>query len=370
MSLQSIIMKTCPTVALLCVSMLFAGASAQEPSAEELQRQFEYELRKLQSPRNQLQLEANYLARYHSDWIGQGTANFLSNVALRRDSDLDLGLTEEQKSRLSFLDHDKYGEWLRQLDWQNIPEAVQAEAAYKAAHMPDDYLFERATEEQKKTYREAMVAAITYSGAVTQRELQETLTPEQMFRVRTWEMQSMAELGLPHPAMFEILDLTDDQKKEMDKIAKEIKVEFDRLVIEFAALHFKMESAGYQLLEGKSFVSREEFDKALREARISAGGKEIDRQRAFEKPGVELMTLMRDRMMNVLTDAQLDRMQEILDATPEYLKRRIAGSRTQREAAKKSPTYVPGPGAWRPGDPMPMQFQEERRRSRFPKTEN
>ena len=169
-------MKNFSIVSILCFSMLFAGVSAQEPSAEELQRQFESELRRLQSPRAQLGLEANYLASYHRNWTGHGTAGFLSNYILRRSDDMsdrrvlsgdaELGLTEEQKQRLLFPDHETRGEWYRQQNWQSIPEVRQATVAFNATRLSDDPLFEHATEEQKNAYREQWLQkcqVITYS---------------------------------------------------------------------------------------------------------------------------------------------------------------------------------------------------------------
>ena len=85
--------------------------------------------------------------------------------------------------------------------------------------------------------------------------------------------------------------------------------------------------------------------------------------------GTKFATLLQNRLMNVLTDEQLVKMQDILDATPEFAKKLLAEHRAQREAAQQSPTYIPGPDSWRPGDPMPMQIREERQRSRFPRGE-
>ena len=367
-------MKTTILFAVVSCLLLFAFAAyaqQQEPSTEELQRQFEYELRKLQSPRQRLQLEANYLASSHRYWTGQGTESFLRNYVLGpRGGDDLLGLTEEQKQRLPFLDHNKIGEWFPQQDWQNIPESVQAEVAYRAAHIPDDFLFEHATEEQKNTFREAMVAVITQSGPIMQREILETLTPEQMLLVRTWEMQAMSEIGIPHPTMFEILDLTEDQKKEMKEIADEMKVEFDRLVIEAASIHFENEASAYKLLEKMSFVSREEFDKSLREAGSPVWTEMTAKNSAdLQRQGTKLMVHMQDCMMDILTDEQLDKMQKILDETPDLIKQLIASRRTAREAQEQAPGYTPGPDSWRPGIPLPVEFKEQRRTGRFPRSE-
>ena len=82
-----------------------------------------------------------------------------------------------------------------------------------------------------------------------------------------------------------------------------------------------------------------------------------------------MVTLLQARMMNVLTDDQLDRMQEIIDETPASIKRFLAGVKAMREFQEKLPGYVPGPDSWRPGMPLPAQFKEERRTGRFPRSE-
>jgi len=73
--------------------------------------------------------------------------------------------------------------------------------------------------------------------------------------------------------------------------------------------------------------------------------------------------------MNVLTDEQLDKMQKILDEAPAFAKRMLAQSKAQQEEQKRSQTYTPGPDSWRPGDPLPEQFKEERKTGNFPRGE-
>ena len=368
-------------VTLLCFSLLLTVVSAQEPpTPEQLQQQIAAELHRLQSPREQLMQEANALASYHPLWAGQGTVDMLSFMLAppRRTSyngtnaDVLLGLTEEQMQQLAFTyDLNARIEWSRQ-KVQDMPEYARAVPAARAAtNIPDDYLFEHATEEQKNAFREATVAEIKMLSPVMHEEIINILTPEQLLQVRKWEMQMMSEKGLPCPAMFEILDLTDDQKKEMNEIAVEMKVEFDSLVREAVAVKFERESADYKLLEGKTFVSRQEFNEQLGEVwRKSVDGIEIHKSRSLEGKGIELLTLLQNRLMNVLTDEQLDKMQQIIDETPEYLKRYLAARKAERETQRQAPGYVPGPDSWRPGMPVPERFRQERRPGRFPQPAN
>ena len=368
-------MKNFPIVSIFCFSMLFAVASAQESSAE--QREIEEYLRYLSTPKQQIYWEANQFASMRSSWNGQGSFIPLS-LLLRAKADDELELTEEQQQRLAPLrkDNELGREWIQQKFQNPTPEMrqelLQRDMAIQATINPDDPNFERATEEQKNAHRDANIAKLNLFLGVMQAEVQDILTPEQMLQVRKLEMQLMPELGIPFPSMFDPLDLTEEQKKEMDRIAEEMKVEFDRLTMEAAVLHAERTSSLHRSLQGKIFASHEELQTALHETHRQFVPNEAMRKKGndLQEQGTKLMSLLQTRLMNVLTNEQLVKMQEILDATPEFAKKVIADFKARREEAKKSPTYIPGPDAWRPGSPVPLQFQEERRRSRFPRGEN
>ena len=76
----------------------------------------------------------------------------------------------------------------------------------------------------------------------------------------------------------------------------------------------------------------------------------------LQERGKKLVTILQNRLMNVLTDAQLGEMQKILDETPEFAKRIIAQFKAGRETQERSPVYVPEPNSWRPGDPLPFSL--------------
>ena len=189
-----------------------------------------------------------------------------------------------------------------------------------------------------------------------------------MLQVRKLEMQLMPELGIPFPSMFEPLDLTEEQKKEMQEIADELKAEFDSLTREAAALHAEQRLSAVALLEGKSFASMEEFNTARNDAMRQYVPSEAMRKKIADlrERGKKFVATLQNRLMDVLTDAQLDKMQKILDETPEFAKKIIAQFKATREVQEKSPVYVPGPNSWRPGDPIPESYRIERNeRSRF-----
>jgi hypothetical protein len=346
--------------------MSFTITSAQEPTAEQLQQQIEDSIRYHQSPKQRINWEADQLATSRSSWNGQGTWMPLQFL-MRSGAEDELGLTDDQKKRLSllYLENNMGMGMSEEMRQKIMPKAIALREAGEATMIPGDPNFERATEEQKDAYREVVIASVNLFTSALQTEIQETLTSEQMLKVRKLEMQLMPVMGIPFPSMFDPLDLTDDQKKEMNKIADEMKAEFDRLTLEEAMLKSERLAATYGSLRGQTFASQEEFQKAQQDVHRQYVPSEELRKRYSDlrERGTKLTTTLQNRLMNVLTDEQLDKMQKILDETPEFAKKMIAQFKGQQEAQEKSPQYVPGPDSWRPGDPVPVQFKEERQRT-------
>jgi hypothetical protein len=88
---------------------------------------------------------------------------------------------------------------------------------------------------------------------------------------------------------------------------------------------------------------------------------------------MRFMTLLQNRLMNVLTDEQLNKMQKIMDESPMFVKQTLARHKMQQMqqmVIPPQPGWVPGPDSWRPGMPMPVEFKEERKtRQGFPRSE-
>ena len=75
------------------------------------------------------------------------------------------------------------------------------------------------------------------------------------------------------------------------------------------------------------------------------------------------------RMFDVLTDEQWARLLALIDNPPAHAQ--VLGKRLRERQGENAQTgggYIPGPGAWQPGDPIPAQYRQERNtRSRFPR---
>jgi hypothetical protein len=361
---------TLPFIAALCL-LLFAfaaDAQQQQPTPEQVQQQIENQLRSLQSPKKLLEAEADKLVIFRSSWNGQGTVLPL-NLMLRSSGEAELRLTDEQKQRLAYLyAEENLGKVPFQRLQQNpTPEFTQAMKAFEA--LPDDSSIERASEEQKNAYRETVASVMGAMVSVMQADIEETLTAEQMLQVRKLEMQMMSEFGLPFPGMFDPLGLTEDQKKEMNTITDEMEAEFERLALETGIFSAEQQRAVIKTLQGKTFASFEEVHKAFLEVRQQFVPSEASRKKSIDlqEQGTKLASLLQNRLMNVLTDEQLDTMQKILDETPEFAKKLLVEAKARREEQKKSPIYVPGPDSWQPGMPLPVQFKEERKQGKFPR---
>ncbi|MDR3183011.1 MAG: hypothetical protein LBT89_08870 [Planctomycetaceae bacterium] len=373
-------MRNFTAITVCFIAACFATASAQEPNAvqsqQQIQKELEQQFRFLRSPKKALEWQANAMLSNLSPWDGQGTWMSL-RLVLRFGGESELALTNEQKQHLSFLykENEIGSDFFQRMRQNPTPEFTELQNAVGATEIPGDPFFERATEEQKNVFREATVNFLGLFSHDMQRDIHETLTPEQMLQVRKLEMQIMPEIGVPFPSMFEPLGLTDEQKKEMEKITAGMKEEYVRLVTENAALKSERIQGTYKTLEEEykksPFSSREEFNKKRGEAFRKYKPDETlkKKYRDLAERGIKLVTLLKTRLMNVLTDEQLDKMQKIMDETPEYAKKLLAMIQKEREMQLKSDDYIPGPDSWRPGDGTPKNFKDERKLKAFPKTE-
>jgi len=103
---------------------------------------------------------------------------------------------------------------------------------------------------------------------------------------------------------------------------------------------------------------------------------------AMQSKSKEFAERFKIEMFDVLTDEQWSRLQELIAHPPEHalafrkaLREMLNLGESEEGASAasgkidtESGVWVPGPGSWRPGDPMPVRIQEQRE-SRFPRGE-
>ena len=180
-------------------------------------------------------------------------------------------------------------------------------------------------------YEKSWTAQRTFSDNA----LNNLLTAEQKRKIKEFEIMMIASpmmnFGVS-PHMFEALDLTDAQKEQVEAIKKELKPEFERRL---------------------ELLARGTRDPAF--------------DRAFA-------TQFQVKMLDVLTDEQWVRIQNLVDNPPEYVNvflRNVQENIERQRRESEGDAWQPGPGSWQPGMAIPEEYRERRNLDRrFPRPVN
>jgi Spy/CpxP family protein refolding chaperone len=184
------------------------------------------------------------------------------------------------------------------------------------------------------------------------------------------------------PRMFEALNLTDAQKQQMEAIKNELEPEFEEKLDSYVK--------GIRMLRDKSSA---EYIRLLREgtgdhtweeqqnASLAAKKKALTEDMELKKYWEEMMsqnqafaTQFRIKMFDVLNDEQWTRFQKLTDDPSEYIKALQKKVKEMMGESEKTDGWMPGPNSWRPGDPIPVEYRQERQertrqRPGFPRSE-
>jgi len=347
-----------------------------------------------------------FLARYWSN-VEIATPGHFSTSWRDPDFRAALGVSEEyyqniiasqRDARGSISEHPGYRE-----AWQEHREAQQA--FHLAVGLPPHagtpmINLQLLNEEQLTAFNRSQEAgqrleSITsdFLAAANRRSaeaLDNALTPElkrQFQEVPLMEMV-LGENPFFSPSAFAALNLTDAQGEQMEQIKHELEPEFER--------HLEIYVEGNGILFDRSIEAFHEAARAEREARLrgedTQGISAIQRrilmedteyQRALDEvysSARAFARLFTTRVFEILNNEQRRRLQGLINNPPLHVRLHIQRLRReqwgQHEEGERAGTaagvgreiWVPGPDAWRPGDPIPVQL-EERERSRFPQDE-
>ena len=201
-----------------------------------------------------------------------------------------------------------------------------------------------------------------------------TLTSEQKQKINESLLANMGEM-LVSPQTFEVFNLTDVQKQQMKTIQKELEPAFEEFL--------------EKLADGTAIFASKMFDEMQRQGRpddVSAAWQQAIQRKLMEDPvnkkiydelmsqNREFSTLFKTKMFDVLTDEQWARLQKLIDNPPEHavlFRKHLKKQQGESEDTKKTEMWIPGPGAWQPGQGIPEGYRIERnRRSGFPRGEN
>ena len=337
-----------------------------------LAQEFDF-MRMMRSDMNrQYHMSQNRL-NYWAMWDGNGASTSMQPFVFNDDFRQGIGLTDEQHEQLSFMYSrgGTMGHWYRSRALTN-PElaALLEESDRLQASRRDDPYGEKLTEEEKRAIIANREKTRVIYQAETQRDVENLLTPEQMQAVREYELAMMGETPILNPSMFESLDLTDEQREQMEAIKKELEPVFGQIVEELIKAEDELQQFRFDLFEVVG-IKFDEYGRLVdKNGRSLQDNPEVARQKGelMEKKfseNVAMRTRMEplsDRargfmrgfkfeMLDVLTDEQLTRMQRIIANPPEYVKRmrdRLQAARAEREKQENN-RWQPGPDSWRPG---------------------
>jgi len=236
---------------------------------------------------------------------------------------------------------------------------------------------QRFTELQEQMQMEVQAIVLEKQDSMMAHAINENLTSDQLKRIGEFQISIMSEFPLISPSMFEVLDLSDDQKRQLDEIKKAMEPEYERHIDRMIDFRRKSDGIFQEILDKKleGVIDSEEQERIRRETAADFRRTNQEFLRGWHETmesGKELADRLKIRMFDVLTDEQWERTLYLIDNPPDFAKPLIARMRERREAANASPgEWQPGPGSWRPGDAIPEAYRIERNTRRpFPRTEN
>ena len=301
---------------------------------------------------------------------------------------------------MGFLQHEDFreGVGVSEEQWQNImlmlapgnlmegPEFQQYRDEMNELMQDGGPFGENASEEMLYRFAELQSQRQTKIQEVMMEKMadavSENLTPEQIQKIKEAQISAMDAFPIISPSMFEALDLSDAQKRQLDAIKKEMAPEFEKHVDKLVDVQMKVMEAMQERSERLMSVTDPE-----ERARLSEGFSPeniIRNNPALQRAVNEMMESgkvfsdrLKFRMFDVLTDAQWARLVNLIDHPPEYMKKVIAEMRKQMGADNPQATsrqpgsgWTPGPGAWQPGDAIPEGYRIQREtRRQFPRGE-
>jgi len=202
------------------------------------------------------------------------------------------------------------------------------------------------------------------------------LTSEQKRQIRELQLVCATETPsfLFSPSMFEALNLTDDQKEQVEGIKKELEPEFEKELEKFVDGQRMARNLTSRMMVELNL----HFDQSP-EARQIASEKLMEDPESrkiiegIQSQGVAFALKFKTRMFDVLTVEQRARWQELLDNPPKHVRIYLESLREQRGETEENVSnrvgdvWMPGPGSWRPGDPLPESYRQQRNERRFPR---
>ena len=367
------------TLTLLIMSLLPTFTLAQELDYMKIRR----------SQKNREYHKDGNREMYRALWNGNGA--IVSVIPLWDDEEFqrELDLTPVQREQIDFMfnKNGSMGHWYQTKRLTDpVLDQMLTEHEPLNEEMRKDPYGENTSPEVMRVYLDGLRDLTAYYLAETHKDVENTLTPEQMQKVRESELALMSEIPILNPSMFYSLNLTDKQKEQMEAIKITFEPVFEQIVEELVEMEDAIGMARLDLFEvvgikydengqavdenGKSLRHDPEAmqkKKSLLEKKMQEN---TELQARIKRINDRASSFMRDfkfKMYDVLTDEQLIALQRMINNPSPHIKK--LRDRLQKERVERQKDdWQPGVNSWRPGDPIPAEYIEQRQqRKRFPR---
>ena len=215
---------------------------------------------------------------------------------------------------------------------------------------------------------------------------EKAITPELDQKIQEAWLAAMGETSTISPRLFEVLNLTDAQRQQMERIKKELEPEWEK--------HREIcgNNAAKILEIHNVALSKPEVQREINVIGLHAWSRKLAAEPEYRKlldasraSSKALATLLRTRMSEILNDDQRRRLQDLTENPPPYARlliQRLRENRGEKNTGAKEEggseraggdkdIWVPGPDSWKPGDPIPEGSRRERNESgNFPRETN
>ena len=341
---------TLPFAVVLCLLVFVFAGLAQPPQIDR------------QDPMVQ-QAQKNALeAAFRSIWEGRGANLVAAGVLNDPDVRIALGVSEEQYQNIRDAMGNIGNEMQNHPDYQKFMEEVEA------AGIPDNpAALQNVDAETMDKLLDIQRRLSSFTTNYMSDCIGNALTPEQKHKIGEAQLASLGELPVISPSMFEVLGLSDDQKQEMKKIKKDFEPEFEKTLESFTNSAMMMLNKSFSEHEKQQGIDTEEIQNKLM-------AEDPEYKRVHDElmsTGKAFATRFKTKMFDILTDAQWMRLQELIDHPPVHARVYLKSMKAMSgEAEKSGGGWSPGPHSWRPGDPIPVEYRQERNTRRgFPRSE-
>ena len=243
-------------------------------------------------------------------WEGWGADDML--MSMLQDSDIRsaLDVSNEQFQQIQEQVDKISSELVSMPEFREMMEARMTLVESLDQNNPDGETMNKILELHEG---EIMLIMTSFSTVVS-----DSLTPEQKQKYKEMQLALMGELPIISPDMFEVLNLTDEQRQEMKNIKKELEPAFEKLLEDIANNVMMLSTL---LREGQEGLTGNEDKTDEAEKKLIRENPEFKRiHEEIRSRGQVFASQFKTKMFDVLTDEQWKRLQELIDHPSELAK--------------------------------------------------